>query len=61
MTYFTQINSTRRFVGPAGEVLAIYDQCRAYTLYADVGTIDGQTAFVSAPRSYFPDEVKEVH
>ncbi len=61
MAHFTQINSTRRFVGPAGEILAIYDQCRAYTLYAAVGTIEGRVAFVSAPVSYFPDEVEEIH
>ena len=60
MTYFTEVHSTRRFVGPTGEILAIYDECRAYTLYAPVGTIDGRVAFVSEPRSYFADEVEEI-
>lgn len=60
MTYFTEINSTRRFVGPTGEILAIYDQCRAYTLFAPVGTIDGRVVFVAKPRTYFSDEVEEV-
>lgn len=63
MTYFTQINSNRRFIGPEGQVLAIYDQCHTYTLYAEVGSADRgrSTCFVSAPRSYFSDEVEEVH
>lgn len=61
MAYFSQINSTRRFVGPDGvSVLAIYDHCRSYTLYAEVGSIDGRVCFVSQPRSYFSDEVEEL-
>jgi hypothetical protein len=50
MAFFTQIDptNTRRFVGPEDQVLAIYDQARAYTLY------------VSQPRSYFADEVREI-
>lgn len=62
MAYFSQITSTRRFVGPDGcSVLAIYDQCRSYTLYAPVGSEDGVTeCFVGEPRSYFSDEVREI-
>lgn len=65
MTYFTQIDptNTRRFAGPEGQVLAIYDQTRAYTLYAEIGSVDGgkSVCFVSAPRSYFSDEVSEIN
>lgn len=64
MTFFSQIDptNTRRFAGPEGQVLAIYDQTRAYTLYAEVGSADGKSVcFVSAPRSYFSDEVEEYH
>lgn len=62
MAYFSQINSTRRFVGPDGcSVLAIYDQCRSYTLYAPVGSCDGKAVeFVGEPRAYWPDEVEEI-
>lgn len=64
MTYFTKIDptNTRRFAGPQGQVLAIYDQSRAATTYAEVGSADhGQTTcFVSQPRTYFADEVSEI-
>lgn len=63
MTYFTQIDptNTRRFIGPEGQVLAIYDQSRSVTLYAEVGSADSKSVcFVSAPRSYFVDEVQEI-
>jgi hypothetical protein len=62
MTYFSAIDptNTRRFAGPDGSVLAIYDHCRAYTLYAPVGTIDGRVAFVAEPRALFSDEVEEL-
>ncbi len=54
------LTNTRRFVGPEGQVLAIYDQCRAWTKYAAVGSINGLVAFVSVPRTYFSDEVSEI-
>lgn len=64
MTYFAQIDptNTRRFAGPQSQVLAVYDECRAYTLYAEVGSADGgkTTCFVSSPRTYFSDEVEEI-
>jgi hypothetical protein len=63
MTYFSHIDPTnkRRFFGPEGQVLAIYDQCRSYTLYAPVGaTDDGVVCFAGEPRSYFSDEVEEI-
>ncbi len=63
MTYFSKIEATntRRFSNEAGDVLAIYDRTRAYTLYAPVGVdADGSVAFVAAPRSYFSDEVEEL-
>ena len=52
--------NTRRFTGPEGQVLDIYDHCRAWTKYADVGCIEGRVAFVSAPRTYFADEIYEI-
>ncbi len=63
MTFFSQIDpsNTRRFAGPQGQVLAIYDQCRTYTLYSEVGHDGRSVCFVSAPRSYFSDEVEEIH
>jgi hypothetical protein len=60
---FTQIDqtNTRRFAGPNGEVLAIYDSCRSYTLYAPIGADNhGRTCFVDQPRTYFSDEVSEI-
>jgi hypothetical protein len=62
MAFFTQIDptNTRRFVGPEDQVLAIYDQARAYTLYAEVGHDGDSICFVSQPRSYFADEVREI-
>lgn len=53
--------NTRRFAGPDGSVLAIFDQCRAYTIYAPVGVDNsGRICFVGEPRTYWPDEVEEV-
>ena len=53
--------NTRRFAGPEGQVLAIYDQCRSYTLYAPVGVDDlGRIVFAGEPRTYFADEVSEI-
>lgn len=63
MTFFTQIDpaNKRRFTGPEGQVLAIYDQCRAWTKYAPVGMDSkGRVCFVDAPRTYFSDEVEEL-
>ena len=42
MAFFSKIdaNNTRRFSNAAGDVLAIYDQTRAYTIYAPVGADD---------------------
>lgn len=63
MTYFTQIDptNTRRFAGPDGSVLAVYDQCRAYTLYAPVGVDQqGRICFAGEPRAYFSDEVEQL-
>lgn len=53
--------NTRRFAGPEGAVLAIYDQCRAYTLYSQVGVDrSGRKVFASKPRSYWSDEIEEL-
>lgn len=64
MTYFTQIDptNTRRFIGPDGfSVLAVYDHCRAYTLYAPVGAdSNGNLCFAGEPRTYFDDELEEL-
>ncbi len=63
MAHFANIDptNTRRFVGPEGQVLAVYDACRAYTLYSSVGVdASGRVCFVTEPRTYFADEVSEV-
>ncbi len=61
MAYFTEIPSDRRFVAPDGDVVAIYDQRRAYTLYAPVGTDkNGKICFVGEPRVYSPAQVQEI-
>jgi hypothetical protein len=53
--------NTRRFIGPEGDLLAIYDHCRSYTLYAAVGLDDkGRKVFASIPRSYWADEIEEI-
>jgi hypothetical protein len=55
-------NNTRRFQGPEGQVLAIYDQNRSFTLYAAVGVDQSnRLVFASTPRSYWSDEVEEIH
>lgn len=54
-------HNKRRFAGPDGSVLAIYDQSRSATLYAAVGRDDqGRAVFASEPRSYWSDEVTEL-
>lgn len=54
-------SNTRRFRHIESEsVLAIYDQNRSWTKYAQVGTFDGVVCFVSEPRTYFADEVEEI-
>lgn len=62
MTFFSKIDpiNTRRFAGPEGQVLAIYDHCRSYTLYSEVGHDGRSVCFVSQPRTYFADEVSEI-
>ena len=58
---FTSVTNSRRFRDADGNVLAIYDSCRSYTLYAFVGRDkDGNVCFVSAPRAYFPDQIEEI-
>ena len=56
-------NNTRRFTLVNAEfpvVLAIFDQCRAWTKYAEVGVdAQGRACFVSVPRTYFADEIAE--
>lgn len=52
--------NTRRFAGPDGDVLAIFDHCRSCTTYSQVGTLDGRAAFVSVPRPYWSDEISEI-
>jgi hypothetical protein len=64
MPFFSQIDecNRRRFISPNNEILAIYDQAKSYTFYAQVGADDeGQICFVSEPRFYWPDEIEEVH
>ena len=64
MAFFTRIDerNTCRFIGPENEILAIYDETKAYILYAQVGADhSGQVCFVSEPRFYWPDEIEEVH
>ena len=54
-------NNTRRFAGPTGDVLAIYDSCRSWTKYAAVGVdAAGRAIFATEPRTYFADEIEEL-
>lgn len=58
-------SNTRRFVRRGEDppvVYAIVYTCKAYTTYSQVGVWeDGQRpAFVSTPRTFWPDEVEEI-
>jgi hypothetical protein len=60
MVFFKQFLNDRGFIGPNGDMLAIYHQCRTSTLYASVGVDDeGNVCFAGEPRAYFPDQVSE--
>lgn len=63
MAFLSKIDdcNKRRFIGPNNEILAIYDDGKSYTSYAEVGVDgDGQVCFVSEPRFYWPDEIEEL-
>lgn len=62
LAYFAKISDSRRFaVDGELEVFAVYDSCRAYTLYAPVGiSDDDKPCFAGEPRVYFDDEVCEI-
>jgi len=43
----------------ANSIFAVYDECRAYTLYAPIGLEDGRDVFTAPPRSLFADMLEE--
>ncbi len=57
---FNQAKSNRRFIGPMGELLAIYDQNRSFTLYGQVEDWSSTTFIPNTIRTYWDDEIREV-